>query len=249
MYALLLTLVACDPASTDTSDDTAKVDDTAADTGETADTSETGDTSPEDTAPDDTAPDDTAEDTDTGGDIDTDEDTDTGPPDEPDTGEDTGEDTDVSDTSTDTGEDTGADTGEDTSVDTGDTGVGSCTTGTADDLYWGVEIQDSTGVAGTSFPSSSIIFVVPYVSNPCEIDLTFDIECPDEFVSSVGVSDSTGMGIGMGVGCMSPLVTWTVPAGERIESPYDWGKLPPESYRADVDFLIGTSASTAFTVY
>lgn len=265
VHLLFFVLTAC---TTTQDSDTGKAGDTDTGSGDT-DTADT-DSGIHDTDSGGGDTDSGTTDTDSGGgDTDSGADTgdsggdDTAPDTDPDSGHDTvdtgGDDTDVSDTATDTGGDDTADSGGggDDTGDSGapDTGPGetggssSCPTGTSDDLLWSVEIQDGTGAASSSWPSTTSLSVVGVVSNPCSVDLDFTVSCSTDFVSDVELEDSHGMGMGMGIACGGPVTTWTVPAGGRLEDPFLWGTLKADTYVAKVGFMTGITATTSFSTY
>lgn len=138
------------------------------------------------------------------------------------------------------------DSGGDSAEDSGeDSGGSNCTTA---DLVWTAEVRDATGAAGTVFSPRQALTVVGVVSNPCGSDVSF--VTPDAcLVTGYSITDSRGMGMGVGVVCAAVITPWTVPAGGSIEDSEVWGRLTPESYVLDISFNYQNhTASQAFVV-
>lgn len=200
-----------------------KTDDTAA-----------GDDSTADDSGDDSAVDDSGD----GGD-------DSGPGgDSEDTGDDPHDDTAGDDTSAD---DTSPpdDSGPDDSG-TDDTAPSDCT---VRDLVLVAEARDSTGVAGTSFATSTALVFAGVVQNPCSADISFETATAC-LVDSWQVVGASGIGMGTAEECATVVTSWTVPAGGSVEATLDWGRLTPDDWELTIDFAgVMPTASSTFTVY
>ena len=142
------------------------------------------------------------------------------------------------------GGDSGGDSG-DSGGDSGDSGGSACTVA---DLVWTAEVRDANGVAGTAFVPQQPLTMAGVVSNPCSSDITFTT--PDScLVNGYSVTDSRGMGMGVGVACAAVLTSWVVPAGGTVEDSTGFGRMRAESYVLDISFNYGNhTASQAFVV-
>lgn len=164
---------------------------------------------------------------------------------DPDTDVDSGGDT--ADSAGDTSDSGVVDTADSGAEDTADTGA-ACTTGTARDLVYTVEVRDSRGVAGTSFATTESLTVAGVVTNPCPTEITFSTSntC---LVTDIVMSGSGSMGYGVSFACGGAVTLWSVTPGASIEVAEVVGRLPADTYEVTANFnLRGTSATTTIEV-